>query len=135
MEGLLRRTALPVDRHAGDMFWQPCRKPGQTGDIAHLRPDRIRIAKDDVINRAGVYPRAFNQLRQNMRRDVDRMQRGKTAVAPADRRPHCLDDESFRHRLSFDQTALYDPGAPAWADEALETDQIACWLANGRLVV
>ncbi len=92
MHGLLRRAALPVDRHTGDVIGQTGDEPGRTRDVAGLGADRVAAPHDDVVDGAGVDTGAIHQGAQDVATEVGRVHAGERAATLADRRADGVDD-------------------------------------------
>ena len=56
VHGLLGRAALAVDGRAGHVLGQAGGEPAGAGDVAGLGADRVDVAEDDVVDRAGSMP-------------------------------------------------------------------------------
>ncbi len=93
VHGLLRRAALPVDRHPDHVLGPAGRQRGVAGDVDRLLAGLGHAAPDDVVHQGGVEVVARDQGVQDVRRQVDRMDTGQTAVPPADRCADGVDDD------------------------------------------
>jgi hypothetical protein len=97
VDGLLRGTALAVDRDARHFLGEPGGQPAGPADVAGLRADRVDAAPHDVIDRGRVDARAVDQRGQHVRAQVDRVHLGKSPTPPTDGSTDCLDDVGLGH--------------------------------------
>ena len=100
VHGLLARTALAVDRHAGHVVGEPGGQPRGARDVAGLRAERVDAAEDHVVDQRGVDAGAIDERFDDVRAEVGRVHRGERAAAPADGRAHGVDDVGLSHGVS-----------------------------------
>jgi len=70
---LLRRAALAVDRHAGDIFWESGGQPRGARDIPCLWAYLVDASEDDIFDGVRVDARPFHEGFEDVRAQVCRM--------------------------------------------------------------
>lgn len=107
VHGLLRRTALPVDRHPRHLLGQPRRQPARPRDVTGLRPHGVQAAEDDVLDGGRVDSAARDQSLQHMCPQVGGMHPAQATFTPPDGRTDRFDDVGLGHDNS--QSDQVDP--------------------------
>src|SRR5680860_1027424 len=64
VDRLLARSALTVDRRAGDLLGQSGGEPARSGDVTGLRADRVHAAEHDVFDSRGVVAGGVQNMSQ-----------------------------------------------------------------------
>ena len=100
MRGLLRGTALPVDRRADDRLGKAGGERGIATDIHGLVADLHDAPHDHVLDDRGVDVVARHQRTQRVRRELDGVDVLELPVALAERSPHGIDDHGVLHDSS-----------------------------------
>ena len=103
MQRLLRRSALAVDRRAGDLLRHPGREPRGARDVAGLGTDGVDASEEHVVDRERIDLVAVEQRADHVGAEVGRVHRAEAAAAPADRRAHRVDEVrlgALRHARS-----------------------------------
>jgi hypothetical protein len=110
--GLLRRTALPVDRGGRHRFREAGGEHGVAADVQALGPDLRDAAHDHVLDQGGVEVVALDEGRQHLAGQVGGVPPRQRAVAPAPRRAHHVDDHCIGHLIlpSAPCGARFSPG-------------------------
>lgn len=90
MDGLLGRSALPVDGDAGNGVGKSCAQCGRAGDVPRLGADVVEASQDDVVDLGG--SKSFQEARVEM--TCAAMSAGWELLKPAFRRPSGSDTAS-----------------------------------------
>ena len=97
MNGLLRRSALPVDRRSRHLVGHPGDEPACARDVAGLRTDGVDAAEDHVVDRRGIDVDTIEQRADGMRAEIGRVDVRERPVALPDRGAHRIDDVGLVH--------------------------------------
>ena len=76
MDGLLGRSALAIDRDAGDVIGESGAQPTRSCDVPGLGTDRVAASEDHVFDRARIEICSVGQSFDDMRAEVCRMNTG-----------------------------------------------------------
>jgi hypothetical protein len=97
MNGLLRRSALAIDRRSGDLVGEPRGEPTRARDVPRLRADGVDAAEDHVVDGDGVDPAPRDERLNHVRPEIGGVHLGESPVALSYRGPNRVDDEGFGH--------------------------------------
>src|SRR5699024_2123197 len=84
VHGLLRGTALAVDRRSRHFFGKACGEPAGTCNVTGLRTDGIDAAVDDVFDREGIEVVALKDFWKEVCAKVGGVNFGESTATSAD---------------------------------------------------
>jgi len=97
VSGLLRRTALGVERQAAGLPRQPGVEPGGPGHVVGLLAPLGHAAPGHLLDERRRDPRAVEQGHLDAAQEFGGVQARQRAAPLADRGPHRLDDHRRAH--------------------------------------
>ena len=97
VRGLLRRTALAVDRGADRRLGETGGERGVAADVEALVADLHHAAHDHVFDEGGIDVVAVDERLQHVGGEVDGVDVLQLAVAASERGTDCVDDDGSGH--------------------------------------
>jgi len=114
--GLLRRTALAVDRRRSHVIRETRQQPRRARHVETLLAGLGHAPADDLPDRRGIDAGPLDDLHLSRAQNVRRPEPGEPTVALPDGGAHCLDDYRLRHdRRPSCCESRPSAGCPRWA--------------------
>ena len=102
MNGLLGRTALPVNRHSRHRFRQLRTHNAGAGNVESLRPDLADAAKNHILNGRWINAGTIEQCINDDATQISGMLAAQTAITTAPGGTNGVDNIGFSHDRSPD---------------------------------
>src|SRR6266540_3171333 len=132
VNGLLARTALPVDRGRGSRDWKAGGEPCVARNVERLLANLAHAAEDHVLDQLRLDAGPIDDLFQHERTEDDGMHVLELSVAATDRCPHGLNDHGFAHvrYLLVAVVRIILRAPPNGSRDRVSTPQTFAWLSD-----